>query len=100
MQKHWKDAHKLCKFILMYEPNNETAQEFLPLIETKLAITESDTSSDESDSNDDDVDEESDEESDSTDSDDTDSDDSDDQKDKKNSGIFPCFRLIIQLRAN
>lgn len=77
MQKNWKDAHKLCKFILMYEPNNETAKEFLPLIERKLEISESDTSSEESDSDDENDDEDSDEESDSNQSDsDTDSDDS------------------------
>jgi hypothetical protein len=83
MQKNWKDSHKLCKFILMYEPNNETAKEFLPLIETKLAITESDTSSDESDSDDDDNNEDDDQESDEESDSDSDTDDSDDQVNKK-----------------
>ena len=102
MQKNWKDSHKLCKFILMYEPNNETAKEFLPLIETKLAITESDTSSDESDSNDDDDDdddEESNEESDS-DSDsssDSDTNDSKNQLDKNNSGIFVSYHIQFKI---
>lgn len=86
MQKNWKDAHKLCKFILMYEPNNETAKEFLPLIERKLEITESDTSSEESDSDDENDGEDSEEESDSDQSDSvTDSDDS--ELEDKDSGL-------------
>lgn len=78
MQKNWKDAHKLCKFILMYEPNNATAKEFLPLIEQKLELNESDTSGEETD--DDDDDDDSDEDSDSDDSDD-DSDSTSDESD-------------------
>lgn len=86
MQKNWKDAHKLCKFILMYEPNNETAKEFLPLIERKLEITESDISSEESDSDDENDGEDSEEESDSDQSDSvTDSDDS--ELEDKDSGL-------------
>lgn len=38
MDKKWEDAHKLCRFILMYEPNNSTAREFLPLIERKIEL--------------------------------------------------------------
>jgi len=90
MQKNWKDAHKLCKFILIYEPHNETAKEFLPLIETKLAITESDSSENESDSesdDDDDDDIDSDEESDSDSDSDSDTDESDKEKNKKETGL-------------
>lgn len=89
MQKNWKDAHKLCKFILIYEPHNQTAKEFLPLIETKLAITESDSSENESDSesDDDDDDIDSDEESDSDSDSDSDTDESDKEKNKKETGL-------------
>ena len=81
MDKKWQDAHKLCSFILMYEPNNKTAKEFLPLIESKLneSSDEDDTeTSDSSEEDDDDeledeLDEESSSESDSNEQD-TDSD--------------------------
>ena len=87
----------------MYEPNNETAKEFLPLIETKLAITESDTSSDESDSDDDDDEddgEESNEESDSDSDSDSDTDDSNNQSNKKNSGIFVNYIQFKIIKIN
>ena len=42
MGKKWEDAKKLCHFILMYEPNNKTAKQFMPLIESMLNQNESD----------------------------------------------------------
>lgn len=94
MEKKWTEAHKLCTFILMYEPNNRTAKEFLPLIETKLNTEESDESSEESSdsesTDDDDEDSDDDDEDDDSDDDESDSEDStdaadndEDEKDKK-----------------
>lgn len=68
MGKKWDDAHKLCRFILIYEPDNKEANEFLPLIKQKLEEKENDD--DEEDSSDDE------DESGSDDDDDDDSDDS------------------------
>lgn len=42
MRKEWQDAYKLCKFILMYEPHNTEANDFLPLIEYKLSQSSDD----------------------------------------------------------
>ena len=56
MGKKWEDAFKLCKFILMYEPDNEIAREYLPLIEMKLNQSESEDESDTDSSSDDDDD--------------------------------------------
>lgn len=85
MQKQWEDAHKLCKFILMYEPNNKTAKEFLPLIEHKLAESDNENDEDDDDEDDDEDDSSSDESDDDESGDDTSSDDngSDEEKDKK-----------------
>lgn len=75
MNKKWEDAHKLCSFILMYEPNNKTAKEFLPLIESKLSESsdEDDTESDDTSDEDENDDEQSNSETES-DEEDTDSD--------------------------
>ena len=41
MQKNWTDALKLCGFILMYEPHHQIAKEYLPILEKKVALLES-----------------------------------------------------------
>ena len=53
MDKNWKDALKLCGFILIYEPNNVTAKEYLPLLEKRVAKIESQGESSSSSSSDD-----------------------------------------------
>lgn len=96
MEKKWKDAQKLCGFILMYEPNNTIAKEFMPLIERKVIAIESDesdsdneagnssnSSSDESDSTEDDDDDDSTDDSGSSGSE-------DDEKNKKASHNNDC----------
>ena len=83
MLKKWEDAHKLCKFILMYEPGNKTAKEFLPLIESKLADTESEESSDESSDDDEDEDDEEDEDDDESDEDGSEEEDEKEENGKK-----------------
>ncbi|XP_051563230.1 glutamate-rich protein 2-like isoform X2 [Myxocyprinus asiaticus] len=52
MTKNYQLAKKLCQMILIYEPQNSEAKNFLPLIEEKLLIEaeeESDNDNDESD---------------------------------------------------
>lgn len=93
MQKNYPDALKLCGFILMYEPHNALAKEYLPILEQKVAILEdrgesssesdsgpgaSDDSSDESDSTTDDSDDDSSSDSESDEKIKKDSDDLDD----------------------
>ncbi|CAF0902757.1 unnamed protein product [Brachionus calyciflorus] len=89
MEKKWTDAQKLCKFILMYEPNNKTAKEFMPLIESKInefdeEEDEDDESSDETEE--DDNDDDSDEDEDSDDDSDEDEDDEDENEEEIDSG--------------
>jgi hypothetical protein len=52
MRKEWQDAYKLCKFILMFEPHNKEANDFLPLIEYKLSQSSDDEDDDESETSD------------------------------------------------
>lgn len=83
MEKQWEDAHKLCKYILMYEPHNKTAKEFLPLIEYKLQSKisgEDESDSDESDDSDDSSDDDDDDDEDSDDEEDDDDDDDEDDE--------------------
>ena len=77
MSKKWEDAYKLCKFILIYEPDNKEANEYMPLIREKLEESDDD----EDDDDDDDSDSDSDEEDDSDDEDDTNEDTSSDESD-------------------
>lgn len=36
MAKNWEDAHKLCGFILIYEPHNALAKEYMPILTRKV----------------------------------------------------------------
>ena len=87
MEKKWKDAYKLCGFILMYEPENLTAKEFLPLIEKKIDLI---ATEDSSSSNDDDEDSDTEDESTENSGDDSskDEDSNDDDSDVQISGKF------------
>ncbi|XP_073726787.1 glutamate-rich protein 2 isoform X4 [Misgurnus anguillicaudatus] len=79
MTKNYQLSKKLCQMILIYEPQNSEAKNFLPLIEEKLLIeTEEclENNDDESDTSDDDDDEEEDDSSDDEDVDDNESSDS------------------------
>jgi hypothetical protein len=76
MNQQWEDAHKLCTFILMYEPFDEIAKQYMPLIEYKLKDDKADRETEEDDENDDDDDE--DEDDDDEDDDEEDDDDDDD----------------------
>lgn len=53
MDKQWHDALKLCGFILMYEPQNTIAKEYLPILERKVEEIDSrgDSTSGSEDSN-------------------------------------------------
>ncbi|XP_077128851.1 glutamate-rich protein 2 isoform X2 [Ranitomeya variabilis] len=77
MGEDYQVAQKLCRMILLYEPNNPEAVQFSPLIEEMLKI-EQEESSDDEDSED--SDEETDEETDEEDPSDTDDDDEDDEE--------------------
>jgi hypothetical protein len=54
MKCDYINAQKLCKMILIYEPDNPEALNFKPLIEQKLALGETSSSDDEDDEDDDD----------------------------------------------
>ena len=83
MKKDWQEAHKLCRFILMYEPMNQVAVEFLPLIQHKLENgDDDDSSSDDDQDSDDDNDDDDDDDDNEEDSDDDDDDDDDDDSDE------------------
>ncbi|XP_030608700.1 glutamate-rich protein 2-like isoform X2 [Archocentrus centrarchus] len=75
-------AVKLCQMILIYEPDNPEASEFLPLIQKKL-LEEQDTES----STEEDDEEESDDDDDDTDSG---SDDDDGEKENQDNRHKPC----------
>lgn len=49
MFRQWELAKKLCKFMLMYEPNNNIAKQYAPLIEYMLTKEQSSSSSDDDD---------------------------------------------------
>ncbi|KAL1273355.1 hypothetical protein QQF64_029217 [Cirrhinus molitorella] len=90
MTKNYQLAKKLCQMILIYEPQNSEAKNFLPLIEEKLLIEadeesddddesdDYDTSDDDDDVEDDDDDDDDDESSDSSDTDEESTDSTDD----------------------
>nr|XP_022287067.1 transcription initiation factor TFIID subunit 11-like [Crassostrea virginica] len=77
MKKEYTVAAKLCKMILIYEPNHPTALQFQPVLEEKILLDqekENESGSGESDDEDDESDdsgEDSDDDSDDDDSDDT-----------------------------
>ncbi|KAK2822026.1 hypothetical protein Q5P01_022091 [Channa striata] len=71
MDREFQVASKLCQMILIYEPNNPEASEFLPLIQKNLLEEEDAEESTDEDEDDDDDDEE----------DDDDDDDDDDEED-------------------
>ena len=53
MFRQWTVAKKLCHFLLMYEPNNNEAKQYAPLIDYMLTKEESSSSDDEDDDDDD-----------------------------------------------
>ncbi|XP_029461599.1 glutamate-rich protein 2 isoform X2 [Rhinatrema bivittatum] len=71
MDEDYKLASKLCQMILIYEPENPEAIQFMPLIEKKLQIEENEQNS--GDENDEETDDDSSDESDDTTSDDSES---------------------------
>lgn len=78
--KHWQEAYKLCQFILMYEPDNQTANQYLPLLKENIEMSnDSDETSDDDD--DDEDDEDDDDESDDDDEDEDSSSEEDDDDD-------------------
>ncbi|KAH3878133.1 uncharacterized protein LOC127873862 isoform X2 [Dreissena polymorpha] len=79
MQGDYQTAEKLCKMILIYEPENPEALSFFPLIQEKIK-QDADESSEGSDSDDSGEDEEGSDDND--DDDDSDDDDNDDESDK------------------
>lgn len=80
MKEDWQDALKLCKFILMYEPDNAEAREFLPLLEQKASEEESED--EEEDDDEDDEDDDSEDKSDNDDDDDDEDEDEDEEDDE------------------
>jgi hypothetical protein len=56
MFRQWALAKKLCHFMLMYEPDNNEAKQYAPLIDYMLAQQEQNSSSSSDDSSDDDDD--------------------------------------------
>ncbi|CAH1774036.1 unnamed protein product [Owenia fusiformis] len=93
MQQDYENAEKLCRMILLYEPDNAEALKFMPVIEEKLQLlAEQEEESSTEEEEDETGDEDSGGESGDTDSDDSessdDNDDEDDEDDqKKDSGI-------------
>ncbi|XP_064644182.1 glutamate-rich protein 2-like isoform X2 [Lineus longissimus] len=95
MQQDYANALKLCKMILIYEPENAEAKEFLPVIEEKMQLDaeaeaeggeeESGESGDEDDDEDDEGGSDDDSDDDNSESDDDSSEDSDEDDDKETS---------------
>ena len=56
MFRQWPLAKKLCQFMLMYEPDNQEAKQYAPLIDYMLAQEEQGSSSSSSDDSSDDDD--------------------------------------------
>ncbi len=56
MFRQWELAKKLCQFMLMYEPDNQQAKQYAPLIDYMLAQQEQGSSSSSSDDSSDDDD--------------------------------------------
>ncbi|XP_064617926.1 uncharacterized protein LOC135482034 [Liolophura sinensis] len=83
MEKDYKNAEKLCKMILLYEPEHPEALKFQPLIQEKLQQEEDNNSEGESDE-DDDEDEHDDDDSNSEHSDSEDSSSEEDEEDQSN----------------
>ncbi|XP_005103914.1 glutamate-rich protein 2 isoform X2 [Aplysia californica] len=81
MKKDFKVADKLCKMILLYEPENAEALKFKPLIEEKIQL-DAEAENEESDDDDDDDSDEDDSDDDSDDDDSSSSEDSDDDDDE------------------
>merc|ERR1712004_194943 len=50
--KDWANALKLCKMILIYEPENPTASEYITVLEERIQIEEEATTEDETSSDD------------------------------------------------
>ncbi|XP_060553227.1 uncharacterized protein DDB_G0283697-like [Ruditapes philippinarum] len=92
MEEDYENAEKLCKMILIYEPENEEALNFYPLIQEKRRLEEEDDDDDDDDDEDDDDDDDDDESDDSgeevSDDDDEDEED-DDSSDGSENEPFP-----------
>ncbi|XP_006003036.2 glutamate-rich protein 2 [Latimeria chalumnae] len=92
MDQDYKLASKLCQMILIYEPENPEAKQFIPLIEEKLLLDETDEQTEDSEGTEDSTDD-SEETEDSTeeDSDDSESDkDSDQECDDSSETEWSC----------
>lgn len=94
MKKEYVVAAKLCKMILIYEPNHPTALQFQPVLEEKILIEqekENESGSDESGDEDDESDdsgEDSDEESEDSDSEEEENDDRENEEDRNSADEF------------
>lgn len=94
MKKEYVVAAKLCKMILIYEPNHPTALQFQPVLEEKILIEqekENESGSDESGDDDDESDdsgEDSDEESEDSDSEEEENDDRENEEDRNSADEF------------
>ncbi|XP_067686642.1 uncharacterized protein [Haliotis asinina] len=89
MEKDYLNAQKLCKMILLYEPDNAEALKFQPLIDEKIELDQEEEMSGSADSDDEGVDEddegEGDSDEDSDEDSEADSDDSDSDDDSSDS---------------
>ena len=80
--KDWENALKLCKMILIYEPNNQTATEYLSVLEQRMLLDEDASDGEESEEgtssgDEDDDDDDDDDDEDQSDDDEENRDDSD-----------------------
>ncbi|XP_046553201.1 glutamic acid-rich protein-like [Haliotis rubra] len=86
MEKDYPNAQKLCKMILLYEPDNAEALKFQPLIDEKIELDQEEEVAGSADSDDEGVDEDEEEgEGDSDEDSEDDSDDSDSDDDSSDS---------------
>ncbi|XP_038078780.1 probable serine/threonine-protein kinase ifkA isoform X2 [Patiria miniata] len=86
MEEDYENAEKLCKMVLLYEPENAEAKQFQPLIEEMLKRErEAQLWGSESEDEDDDADDDDDNSDDGDDDDDSDDEDSDEDEDDEES---------------
>lgn len=101
MKKDYKNAEKLCKMILLYEPSNPEALKFQPVIEEKLRLdaeAEADEEEEEEDDEEDEDDDADDDDNDEDDDDDSSSGDEDDDSDEDDNEES-IFRVMAEAVA-
>jgi hypothetical protein len=101
--KKWDDAYKLCQFILIYEPQNPHALEYLPLLKEKVEKKdgdEEDESSDDEDTDDDDNDQDDDDSEEETDDDSDDDSDEESEDDDDDDVEIPKTPKILSKKTN